>query len=119
EGLVAHYQFEDGLDNSAQTDFGAGTVIGTRPGEAGGSIAYEAGVTGQAAYLNGSTGIQLPNGLIANHSYTVSFWLKPEQVTPFTTTFFGARTTDDWISLVPYGHDFVHNNTLLWSRLQM
>ena len=44
-----------------------------------------------------------------------ALWLKPAQLTAFTTTFFGARTTDSWISLLPKGHDFVGGASMLWS----
>jgi hypothetical protein len=42
----------------------------------------------------------------------VSLWLNPEQLTQFTTTFFGARDMSNWLSLVPMGGG---NNTLVWS----
>jgi arabinan endo-1,5-alpha-L-arabinosidase len=45
----------------------------------------------------------------------VSLWLKPAQLTAFTTTFFGARTLESWVSLLPKGHDFVGGASMLWS----
>ncbi|MEK4251424.1 LamG-like jellyroll fold domain-containing protein [Paenibacillus sp. FSL W7-1287] len=119
EGLLAHYAFEDNLNNGVVTAFGSGTVIGGKVHEVGGSITYGEGVTGQAASFDGQSGVRLPDGLIADDTYTVAFWLKPEQLTPFTTTFFGARTGDDWISFVPQGHDGVAGNTMLWSTLKL
>lgn len=115
DGLVAHYSFEDDLANGSDTAFGAGTVVGSKLGEAGGSIDYKQGIAGKAANFNGQSGVQLPNGLIADNTYTVSFWLKPEQLTQFTTTFFGAAAPNSWISFSPYGHNDVGGNAMLWS----
>ncbi|MEH6438033.1 family 43 glycosylhydrolase [Massilia sp. DD77] len=113
-GLLAHYAFDGNLFD-ANGVFAPGTVIGSRIDVAGGSLGYEAGVKGNAAVFNGATGIRLPNGLIASNNYTVALWLKPAQLNAFTTTFFGARTTDSWISLLPKGHDFVGGASMLWS----
>jgi arabinan endo-1,5-alpha-L-arabinosidase len=65
--------------------------------------------------FNGATGVRLPNGLISSNTYTVAMWLKPAQLTAFTPAFFGARTTDSWISFLPMGHGFVGGATMLWS----
>ncbi|USX23806.1 LamG domain-containing protein [Oxalobacteraceae bacterium OTU3REALA1] len=70
---------------------------------------------GNAAVFNGASGVRLPNGLISSNTYTVAMWLKPAQLTAFSTTFFGARTGDSWISLLPKGHDGVGGATMLWS----
>lgn len=113
-GVTAHYAFDGNLADSAAL-FAPGVVVGNRLDVSGGSISYEAGVKGNAAVFNGASGIRLPNGLIASNSYTVSLWLKPAQLAAFTTTFFGARTTDSWISLLPMGHGFVNGATMLWS----
>ena len=113
-GLLAHYAFDGNLFDSNGV-FAPGSVIGSRIDVAGGSLGYEAGVKGNAAVFNGATGIRLPNGLISSNNYTVALWLKPAQLTAFTTTFFGARTTDSWISLLPKGHDFVGGASMLWS----
>jgi arabinan endo-1,5-alpha-L-arabinosidase len=113
-GLVAYYAFDGNLRDSNGV-FGAGAVIGNRIDVAGGSLGYEAGLRGSAAVFNGATGVRLPNGLISTNSYTVSLWVKPAQLTAFTPTFFGARTTDAWVSLLPKGHDFVGGATMLWS----
>ncbi len=112
--LLANYTF-DGTLADATGAFGAGAVIGAKIGMAGGSLTYEAGMKGSAAVFNGATGVRLPDGLISTNSYTVAMWLKPAQLTAFTTTFFGARTTDAWISFLPKGHDFVGGASMLWS----
>ncbi|MBU7594304.1 family 43 glycosylhydrolase [Metabacillus halosaccharovorans] len=112
--LVAHYAFEGNLED--QTGHSqAGTVTGNRIDNTGGANSYTAGKVGQAAVLDGASGIRLPNGIIATNKYTVSFWLNPEELTDNTTTFFGARNSDNWVSIVPRGGDWVSNNTMLWS----
>lgn len=113
-GLLAHYTFDGNLIDASGAS-SPGTVVGNRLDAAGGSIGFEAGMKGQAAVFNGASGIRLPNGLITSHNYTVAFWLKPAQLTAFTTTFFGARTTDSWISFLPMGHGFVNGASMLWS----
>ncbi|WP_290368610.1 family 43 glycosylhydrolase [Massilia sp. Bi118] len=113
-GLVAHYAFDGNLLDS-NGGFAAGAVIGNKIDVAGGSLSYETGVRGNAAVFNGATGVRLPNGLISSNNYTVSMWLKPAQLTAYTPTFFGARTADSWVSLLPMGHGFVNGATMLWS----
>jgi arabinan endo-1,5-alpha-L-arabinosidase len=113
-GLVAYYAFDGNL-RDANGVFAVGTVIGNKIDVAGGSLGYENGVRGSAAVFNGATGVRLPDGLISTNSYTVALWLKPAQLTMFTPTFFGARTTDSWVSLLPMGHGGVGGATMLWS----
>lgn len=113
-GLVAHYAFDDNLADSTGV-FGAGTVIGSKIDIAGGNLSFAPGIKGNAAVFNGATGVRLPNSLISTNTYTVSLWLKPAQLTAFSTTFFGARNTDSWVSLLPMGHGFVNGATMLWS----
>ena len=113
-GLVAYYAFDGNL-RDANGAFAAGTVIGSKIDEAGGSLGFEPGLRGSAAVFNGATGVRLPNGLISTNSYTVALWVKPAQLTAYTPTFFGARTPDAWVSLLPMGHGFVNGATMLWS----
>ncbi|MDQ0256054.1 arabinan endo-1,5-alpha-L-arabinosidase [Evansella vedderi] len=114
--LVAHYNFNDNLENHAENvSFGPGTVTGNRIDNEGGTITFTDGVKGKAAVFDGSSGIRLPNGLITSHTYTVSLWLNPDQLTDFTTSFFGARTPDRWVSLVPRGGGFANYDTMVWS----
>ncbi|HEU4322636.1 MAG TPA: family 43 glycosylhydrolase [Roseiflexaceae bacterium] len=113
-GLVAHYPFDGSLaDSSGQR--GAGTVTGDRIDRGGGAIGYAAGVRGDAAVFDGASGVRLPDGLIAGRRYSVALWLRPDQLTEFTTAFFGARDLNNWVSLVPKGHGFVNNQTMVWS----
>jgi arabinan endo-1,5-alpha-L-arabinosidase len=113
-GLVAHYSFEGNLAE-ANDRAGGGLVTGNRIDNTGGTITFAPGVRGNAAVFDGSSGIRLPQGLIANSAYSVALWVKPEQLTRNTTTFFGGRDPGAWISLVPMGHDKVNNGTLVWT----
>ncbi|PLS80027.1 MAG: glycoside hydrolase family 43 [Chloroflexi bacterium] len=113
-GLIAHYAFEGDLAES-RGKVAPGTVTGNRIDNTGGTITYAAGVRGDAAVFNGASGVRLPDGLIAGNTYSVALWVKPEQLTEFTTTFFGARDPYNWVSLVPKGHGWVNNDTMVWS----
>ena len=113
-GLVARYAFDGNLADSNGV-FAAGTPVGNRIDVAGGSIGYEAGVKGNAAVFNGASGVRLPNGLVAGNNYTVAVWLKPAQLTAFSAAFFGTRTGDAWVSLLPMGHAGVNGASMLWS----
>jgi arabinan endo-1,5-alpha-L-arabinosidase len=112
-GLVAHYGFEDNLDDSTG-EKGTGTVTGDRINNIGGSITYTDGVNGDASVFDGASGVRLPNGLISSNTYSVSLWIKPEKLTQFTTAFFGARNDTNWVSLVPNGPS--GGDTMVWSN---
>ena len=113
-GLIAHYAFDNNLNDSTGV-LAAGTVSGNLIGAAGGSVSYTSGVAGSAAVFNGNSGIRLPNGIITKNTYTVSLWLNPDQLTAFSTTFFGARDGNSWVSLLPMGHGWVNGHSMLWS----
>src|SRR6202008_1214666 len=85
---VAHFGFEDTLGD-ALGRFAAGTPTGNRVWNTG-AIAFDAGHDGRALRLNGTNGVRLPAGLIANYEYTVSMWVNPTAITRFTTGFFAA-----------------------------
>ena len=111
-GLVAHYALDGNLaDSSGQA--GDGNVTGDRIDRTGGAISYAAGVHDTAAVFDGASGVRLPDGLLAGTTYSVALWVKPEQLTQFTTTFFGARDPNSWVSLVPIGPG--GNQTMVWS----
>ncbi|AEG43903.1 LamG-like jellyroll fold domain-containing protein [Isoptericola variabilis] len=112
-GLVARYAFDGDLA-ATDPEVAAGTVTGNRIDNTGGQVSFASGVHGQAVVLDGASGVRLPDGLIAGHHYSVSLWLKPERLTPFTTSFFGARNNTNWVSLVPTV-GWGTNNTMLWS----
>jgi arabinan endo-1,5-alpha-L-arabinosidase len=111
---MAHYAFDGDLKDSTG-NFGAGSVTGDKLNNTTvGSITYDAqGKVGQAAVFNGASGIKLPNDLIKSNSYSVSLWVKPSQLTTFTTTFFGAVDTNHWVSLVPQGP--INGSAEVWS----
>ncbi len=110
--LVAHYSFDGDLEDQTN-HVDAGKVVGEQINLPGGKIPFTDGKFGQAAQFDGSSGILLPEGLIHDDSYTVSLWLNPEELTEFTTTFFGAQTEEQWVSLVPRGP--VNGETMVWS----
>lgn len=115
DGLVAAFDFEGNLQESTDR-VAAGTITGNLLNNSGGTISYGEGqgATGQAAVFNGESGVRLADGLIKGNSYTVSMWLNPEQLSVYTTAFFGAKSQDSWISLVPAGTPAL-SESMLWS----
>lgn len=111
-GLKAHYAFEGNLEDSTGQQ-AAGRPTGDRIDNTGGEITYAEGVIGQAAVFDGQSGVRLPNGLILGDEYTVSLWIQPKDLTLFTTTFFGARDSNNWVSIVPMGP--AGDQTMVWS----
>ncbi|SFL73068.1 arabinan endo-1,5-alpha-L-arabinosidase [Gracilibacillus orientalis] len=110
-GVSAYYDFSDGLsDNSGKQE--DATVTGDRIHNTGGEITFADGIEGQAAKFDGESGLKLADGLISSDQYSISLWMKPEEITEFTTTFFGARTENNWISLVPNAE----NVTKVWAH---
>ncbi len=115
---LAQFKFEDNLSDSTGR-YSDGQATADRANTLG-TVTYAAGQQGQALLLDGSNGVQLPNGLIDNYEYTVSLWVNPTVITPMATVFFGglpngAGASDQWISLQPQGWD---DNTMLWSGAQ-
>lgn len=110
---VAAYDFESGLNDSAGA-FGPGTVVGNLVHLPGGNVSFVAGIAGSALSLDGASGVRLPDGLIDDHSYSISLWLHPNAVSQFTTAFFGWATDSSWISVVPRGPGGTQP-TMLWS----
>ncbi len=118
---AAQYSFENTLTD-ALGRLAAGTATGDRVWNTG-SVGFDAGREGRAVRLNGSNGVRLPANFITNYTYTVSFWINPATITPFTTGFFGAvneqvdpnnglRFSTQWLSFLPQSWD---GNTMLWS----
>ncbi|GAF63168.1 beta-xylosidase [Bacillus sp. TS-2] len=116
-GLVVHYPLDGHLEDSSGT-FRPGTIVGNQIDSDGGNLLYEEGIVGEAVFFDGETGVRLDDGLITSDQYSVSFWLKPSQLTTFSTTFFAAKDSENWLSFVPMGHDGVQNQTMLWSGSQ-
>lgn len=110
---IAAYDFENDL-NASRGVFGPGVVIGPRVDPPGGTISFAPGAVGSALVLNGDSGVRLPDGLIADHSYSIAMWLQPTAVSQFTPAFFGWASPTSWISLVPRGPGSTQP-TMLWS----
>ncbi len=118
---VAYWPFDGDLED-ALGNFPAARTTGERIWDVGnGAPMFTPGQTQQAVALDGSGGIRLPEGLINNYEYSVSFWINPQMHTQFSTAFFAAINeqqedadpfSNQWLSLVPQGWD---GNTMLWS----
>lgn len=93
---TAQFKFDGDLADATGT-FASATATGDRIDNTGGVTAYVQGRDGQAINLN-NYGVRLPDGMINNYEYTISYWLKPAAKTWFTASFFGA-VGFDWISL--------------------
>ncbi|CAD6364559.1 LamG-like jellyroll fold domain-containing protein [Shewanella putrefaciens] len=110
---IAVYSFEDNLiDNTA--NFGAGNVVGKLIGTTGGTISYAAGAVGKAAVFDGASGIELPNNLIKDNTYSVSLWLNPKVLNKYTTALFAYASTSSWTSILPGGQND-YERLVLWS----
>lgn len=112
-GLILHYPFDGNLTDV--TTSCSGTVSGGFIDLPGGQITYGPGVAGQAAVFDGASGVRMRDALINGYSYSVALWVNPSALTPFTTTFFGARDPNSWVSVLPMGHGFVDFHTMVWS----
>lgn len=108
---IAAFGFEDSLANS-RGNFAAGTVVGNRIDQSGGSVSYSDGVVGRALVLDGNSGVVLADNLITDHSYSLTLWLNPAALSAYSTSFLGWASTDSWISLLPNGFGA---DTMLWS----
>lgn len=109
---AAVYSFEGNLDETLGK-FGTGVVTGNRIDAAGGTVSYVAGAVGKAVVFDGNSGVNLPDNLIKDHSYSISMWLNPTALTAYTTSFFGYATDSSWISFLPGG--FGGTTSLMWS----
>ncbi|GEM05319.1 hypothetical protein HMI01_23070 [Halolactibacillus miurensis] len=109
--LVSHYSFDGKLsdDTGHMADL---TPTGERIDAPGDGVTFEAGISGEAVLLDGTNGLRFSDGLIDLSSYTVSLFVKPLSLTQHTTLFFGAKSPDEWLSVVPYGHT---EQTMVWS----
>ena len=109
-----HFKFEDDLKDDLDETL-EGNVIGHQIGVEGGNLAFVEGKEGKAVYLDGETGILLPEELITSESYSVSLWVNPEAITAHSTTFFGSQTEASWFSVVPQSGEFTGGNSMVWS----
>lgn len=113
--LKAQYSFEGDLADALDENK-VGTVVGDKINvSTTKQVSYaNHGIVNQALYLDGTTGIVLPNDLIDSYNYSVAMWLSPDQLTNFTTAFFGAADGENWISMLPSGNAVA--TTQLWHR---
>lgn len=112
DGLAAHYNFENNLADFTE-NMEPGRITGNRITNTNGEITFADGIVGQAAVFDGQSGIRLPNGLISHSRYSLSIWLNPEELTDYSTAFFGARDQNNWLSIVPAGP--ADSQTMVWS----
>nr|WP_324258376.1 LamG-like jellyroll fold domain-containing protein [Cellvibrio fontiphilus] len=116
KNAVAHYRFENALTDSMgnyaaakTTDNNLFNVDATTP-------TFAAGYTGGQAYdFNGANGVRLPDDIIKSSEYTVSFWMKAENLTTHTPAFFMATDFDHWSSYIP-GNAWFTSSSLIWSN---
>ncbi|KAJ9470659.1 Endoglucanase [Diplonema papillatum] len=73
-------------------DFNTAKSIET-DGTDGGSVSYGTGVYGHSLYLDGETGVRLPDDLVGDN-YTVAFWVKRQSTTEETTLWYGYKGND-------------------------
>ncbi|WP_241242252.1 LamG-like jellyroll fold domain-containing protein [Thalassotalea sp. G2M2-11] len=111
--LSAHYRFDDDL-TEATGNFTTASVIGAKIGEQGGSVNYVQGIHGQALWLDGTSGILLPDGLINSYQYSVAFWVNPEATTVHTPVFFGALSGSEFVSFLL--QNWWNEETTVWSN---
>ncbi|NLC65206.1 MAG: LamG domain-containing protein, partial [Erysipelothrix sp.] len=100
------------LELPFENSLGAATVTGDRLDTYGGSVSYREGVVGQAVYLDGNSGIKLPNGFLTSSRYSFQMWVNPETVTAYAPTFFGGSAMSSWVNLPVSG---VNGRTMFWS----
>jgi len=91
-GLIAHYALDGDLIDSTG-NFADATVVGPNLGEATGSekISYSSGIAGQAVNFDQSFGVRLADNIIQTDNYTISHWIKADQLTNFTSSFFAVH----------------------------
>ena len=112
-----HFKFEDNLIDDLDETL-EGTLTGHQIGVEGGNLEFIDGKEGKAVYLDGETGILLPEELITSESYSVSLWINPESITAHSTTLIGAQTESSWFSVVPQSGEFTAGNSMVWSGTQ-
>ncbi|MCZ0703849.1 LPXTG-motif cell wall-anchored protein [Natronobacillus azotifigens] len=112
--LQAHYRFDGDLsDETGQFD--DGIIVGNRSDKIGeGQVSFREGRFGEALYLDGSSGVVLPNDLLKDDHFSIGFWFNPEELNNFTPSLFVMQDDDNWFTVNPRGWN---NEILLWSRV--
>lgn len=114
---IAQYDFEDDLAETLGNFADGQATGGDLLNIGGGAVGYIAGHDGQAVSFDGTAGVRLPDGLISNYEYTVSFWANPAALTDHTPMFFGAVDGASWLSFLP--HVWWAQALDVWSRDDM
>ncbi|QSX33122.1 family 43 glycosylhydrolase [Shewanella avicenniae] len=112
---LAEFNFDADDLSDAQGNFAAGSVTGALIGTTGGAVTYADGAVGHALVLDGSSGVQLPNNILDDNTYSISLWLNPKELSMYTTALFGYASNNSWISILPNGNSAVGGNTMVWS----
>ncbi|RCW63734.1 LamG-like jellyroll fold domain-containing protein [Saliterribacillus persicus] len=112
EKEILHFSFNGSLEEN-ENKITEPEVTGNRLDNEGGEVDYSDGVDGEALLLNGESGLRFTDGLIQTEDYSVSLWLNPTSLSLHTTTFFGAKDEENWVSLVPMGA--ASDQTMIWS----
>jgi arabinan endo-1,5-alpha-L-arabinosidase len=114
KNAIAHYKFDNGLSDVLGNLAPAQTTDHTLMGVGLGNITYAAGKQGEALYFDGSSGVRLPNDLIKQNKFTISFWANSETALTHTPAFYAARNPDNWFSYIPANAWFT-TQSLIWS----
>lgn len=117
---IAKFSFDNDDLTDAQGNFSAG-IVAQRSGNnivaSDSAVSYAEGVVGNALVLSGGLGVQLPNNIIDDDTYSISLWINPASLTSYTPALFGYSDSNNWISMIPQGHDGVSNNAMVWSAI--
>ena len=87
------------------------TVTGYRPNSTGGNIAFAPGHQGQAAVFDGNSGLNLGSGHITSSTFTISFWVNPQEVLPYFPMFFvyyPTRGNLQFVTRTPWSQAYSH-----------
>ncbi|WP_417762298.1 LamG-like jellyroll fold domain-containing protein [Shewanella sp.] len=117
---IAEFNFDNSDLSDAQSNFSSGTVAqrtGSSIVASDSPVSYSEGVVGNALVLSDGLGVQLPNNMIDDDTYSISLWINPSALTSYTPALFGYSDANNWISMIPRGHDGVSNNTMVWSAI--
>ncbi|PUA26755.1 MAG: beta-xylosidase [Cellvibrio sp. 79] len=116
KNAVAHYRFDGALTDSLGHFAAANTTDNNLLNTGATTPAYATGYAGQAFNFVGNNGVRLPDEIIKSNEYTVSFWLKPTELTAYTAGFFATTNADRWFSFLPDRAAHFTTTPLLWSR---
>lgn len=117
KNAIAHYTFENVLTDSLGGLAAAKTTDNNLANVDVGAPTFTTGYSGQGYDFNGANGVRLPDNLIKTSGYTVSFWMKAEELTAYSPALFLSTTLpDQWISYIPDRAAHFTSTGLLWGR---